>query len=114
MFSLPHWLFVISQTGILFVLDRPIYYLTDASALIHGISADRLGGGGYDFKTLLYGMTTRNHAPSTSVWAFWDAVGIADPDMQFLGWCIVFLVGLNCVECWVVLSCAVVCSVAWQ
>ena len=64
----------------------PGYYLIDASAFLHGVGADRLGGGGYDFKALLFAMYTRNSAVAPNIWEFWRQVGIGNVDMIMHGW----------------------------
>ena len=62
----------------------PAYYLIDASAFLHGIAADRLGGGGHDFQALLFAMYTRNAANAPALWSFWRAVDIGALEMH--GW----------------------------
>jgi hypothetical protein len=64
----------------------PIYYLVSVSGLIHGISADRLGGSISEFKILLFGMTTRNSAAARAVWSLWDQANIAAPGVAMHGW----------------------------
>ena len=64
----------------------PIYWLVSASGFLHGIFADRLGGGGYDFKALLFAMTTRNLKSAPPIWAFWSDVDIGASDMLLRGW----------------------------
>ena len=64
----------------------PVYWLVSVSGFIHGIFADRLGGGGYDFKALLFAMTTRNLGTAPPIWDFWSAVGIGAVDMALRGW----------------------------
>jgi hypothetical protein len=49
-----------------------------------GITADRLGGEGYDAKGMLFGMTTRNSKSAPSLWKFWDSNDIQSTAM--VGW----------------------------
>jgi hypothetical protein len=62
----------------------PAYWLVDASAFIHGIAADRLGGGSHDFKALLFAMYTRNSHNAPAIWDFWRKVDIGA--MEMVGW----------------------------
>jgi hypothetical protein len=65
----------------------PVYYLVSVSGLIHGISADRLGGNQIsEFKVLLFGMTTRNSAVARAVWSLWDQANIAATGVAMHGW----------------------------
>lgn len=64
----------------------PVYWLVAASGLLHGIFADRLGGGGYDFKALLFAMYTRNLPTAPPIWSFWRAVGIGEAGVEIFGW----------------------------
>ncbi len=67
--------------------DRgPAYWLVDASGFLHGVGADRLGGGGYDFKALLFAMYSRNNPNAVDIWEFWRQVGIGESDMEMHGW----------------------------
>ena len=64
----------------------PIYWLVAASGFIHGIAADRLGGGGVDFKALAFAMYTRNLDTAPPIWSFWRDVDIGAPDVAMRGW----------------------------
>ncbi|KAL1519036.1 hypothetical protein AB1Y20_003304 [Prymnesium parvum] len=64
----------------------PVYWLVCVSGFIHGIFADRLGGGGYDFKALAFAMYTRNLNTAPHIWEFWRAVDIGNVDMVMAGW----------------------------
>ena len=62
--------------------DDDAYWLVEVSSLIYGIPADRLGGGdGYEFRSLVFGMTERNSPLASEVWKTWDAVGIRTSEM---------------------------------
>ena len=59
-----------------------VYWLLEVSCWIYGIPADRLGGGdGYEFRSLVFGMTERNSPLASEVWKTWDAVGIRTSEM---------------------------------
>ena len=62
------------------------YWLVDVSGLQHGITADRLGGGGAgnDIKGMLFGMTQRNSATAPALWHLWDSFQIEQCEMR--GW----------------------------
>jgi len=63
----------------------PEYYLIEVSAQLHGLTGDTLGCGEYPFRGLLFGMTERNHASATAIWAsVWDAARISSTNM--VGW----------------------------
>ena len=53
----------------------PDYWLVEVSGLIHGITADRLGGDD-NIKGMLYATYRRNSGESKALWKFWDAVQI--------------------------------------
>ena len=53
----------------------PDYWLVEVSGLIHGTTADRLGGDD-DIKGMLYATYRRNSPESNALWRFWDAVQI--------------------------------------
>ena len=59
--------------GFDFTQDQ-FYWLVDVSGLMHGLFADRLGGGGAgnDVKGMLFAMTERNSATAPALWGFWD------------------------------------------
>lgn len=51
----------------------PDYWLVEVSGLIHGITADRLGGTD-SIKGMLYATYRRNSADAHALWKFWDNV----------------------------------------
>ncbi len=55
----------------------------DVSGFMHGITADRLGGGGsaIDIKGQLFAMTQRNSGTAPALWAFWDKYDFAGTEL---------------------------------
>lgn len=56
------------------------YWLVEVSGLIHGITADRLGGPD-SIKGMLYATYRRNSEDCHALWKFWDAVSIDRMEM---------------------------------
>jgi hypothetical protein len=56
------------------------YWLVEVSGLIHGITADRLGGPD-SIKGMLYATYRRNSKDCYALWKFWDAVAIDRMEM---------------------------------
>jgi hypothetical protein len=71
--------------GFDFTQDQ-FYWLVDVSGLMHGLFADRLGGGGAgnDVKGMLFAMTERNSATAPALWTFWDQQRLNTTTM--VGW----------------------------
>eukprot|EP01052_Picozoa_sp_SAG31_P012719 SAG31_NODE_749_length_12378_cov_8.688818_4_plen_363_part_00 len=61
----------------------PAFYLVAVSGLIHGITADRLGGAD-SIRGMLFATYRRNGPDASSIWNFWDACFINRTEL--IGW----------------------------